>query len=191
MSSRNDLRIDGGGLRDDAEEAPRPIVDKLPAFYRENPGLVAPLADVAEDLISSLRLVVAAEEERMAREPRFAERSSWRTDAGTRAGLMRLLEERHGAAPLVWNGFEADVHSAGGLVFRRAASPSAIIAWEKTQLPAAPTGFTVPDGALPLGVRVAAVILGRVPRGGVPQSGERVSGEVIWRREVVEGMQRQ
>lgn len=171
-------------------ETPRPIADRLPEFYRENPELVAPIADVADDLISSLFLVLGAEEDRIANESRFAERASWSLEAGTSAGLTRLLEERLGAAPLVWNGFEVEAHPAGGIVFRRASRPSAVLAWEKTQLTSAPSGFDLPESALPIGVTVLAVVLGRIPRGGLPQNGERISGEVIWRRNVAEGNQR-
>jgi hypothetical protein len=187
LSFRNDLRLDGNEVGEGAEEAPRSVAEKLPAFYRENPALVAPFADTAEDLISSLRLVFAAEEERISREARLVERSLSPVDAGTPAGFIRFLEERMGVAPLVWSGFEADAHPAGGLVLRRATGPSAILAWEKSQVSSAPAELALLEGLLPLGVRAAAVILGRIPRGGVPQSGERISGELVWKRDGAKG----
>lgn len=186
LNPRNDPRAERTASASDGEsvpEAPRPVLSRLPAFYRENAELFAPLVDVAEDLLSSLEEAFRRLEETAGGGGRRSE--PWahpRHASGTAAAIARHLEERIGVAPTVWNGFEPEAHPAGGLVFVRSAGPSVVLAWERQRLPAPPTGFCLPDDLLPVRACVAAVLLGRFSRAGAPRVGERMSGEVFWRR---------
>jgi hypothetical protein len=178
---------------------PRPLMDRLPAFYRETPELLSPLVEVAEDLLAHLRESFAEARETVGRRSwGLGSRNSLEA-AATREGVEIALADACGVRPRVWNGWTLEEHSAGGVVFRRASrSPAAVIAWEKSALD--DRGLDPAERArrfvsillhtqLPVSVEIAAVLLSRIPRDGRPRPGERIRGEVIcrWPPQAVEG----
>lgn len=161
-----------------ARPAGRPVFDKLPAYYREHPELSAPFVAAAEDLLASTAQVLYRREERVSsRLTSEPQKPDW----ATTEAIAQRLQERLSAAPLVWNGLEGEAHPSGGVVFRRAERPSAVLAWDRTVLSALPPGFRISRRALPAGVRVQGVILARMPSTGRPRIGERYSGEIAFR----------
>jgi hypothetical protein len=178
--------------------SPLPLIGRLPAFYRENPEVLEPLVDAAEEMIADLRTALSRAEARLEREipaawDRILDRpdllgcEASSRDAGTAGGLARWLRIRFGAAPVLWAALEARPHAAGGVVFRSTSWPSAVVAWEKTAFPEAPGEIAIPGELLPAGVPVRAVVLARMPQGRRPRSGERVPGEIVWSRPGIAG----
>jgi hypothetical protein len=172
---------------------PLPLIAGFPAFYRENPGILEPLVEAAEEMLSEIRTALSMAEERLERgiphvwdrildRPEPLAGATSRRMAGTAAGVSRWLEARHGAAPAVWAGVAALPHPAGGVIIRAARSLSAVVAWEKTAFPEAPGEISIPEDLLPAGVPVQAVVLARMPAARRPRSGERLHGEVVWER---------
>lgn len=159
-------------------EAPRSLFSRLPAFYRENSDLVGTLVEVAESLIPSFRDALLQKQEAH-QGARFSGLRS-PPHLSTQETLVRWLAERHGVAPRVWNGFEAIPWPTGGVQFLRSRSRAAVLAWETEQLPSVPEDFDLDAGCLPVSLRVAAVLLERLPQGGVPRSGEKLPGAIFW-----------
>lgn len=199
-SDRNAGENDVGDGDGDAEppfEAspdPRGLAERLPAFYRENPGLLAPALAAAEALLESLKKSVSGEEEMWARSaildpsiglarPGDGSRGQ-RTEGvagGTHEDFERWLARRHRAAPAVWSGLEVVPHASGGIEMRKARSRSAVIAWgedEPPDLEGSGGVVDLPRDLLPVGVRVHAVILAHLPEGR-PRLGARHAGRIV------------
>jgi hypothetical protein len=164
----------------------RLVLPRLPRFYQESPGLLEPLADVADELISLFSLRLRREEERSARRRGPAQAFGWASGKGTVEELLTWLKERHGAFPQVWSGFHASKLDAKGadpgFCLRRSLGPSAVLAWEKEELPAPPPDFDIPEELLPAGVHVEAAVARRTSWRTQPIAGEKILGEVFWMR---------
>lgn len=172
------------------------IFHRLPAYYRESPGLIEPLVDVAEELVSLAQERFRREEDRMTRKRPQAPGARWPSrDRAARMGPMRngtvehvlsWLEERYGASPQVWTGLSVTSSNWGdaddSFQLRRSLGPSAVLAWDKVRLPAPPPGFDIPEDLLPVGVNVEAVLATRGSWKRQPLAGERIQGEIFWRR---------
>ena len=189
-------------MRDDIRESSfrerQALLDRLPAFYRENPALVEPAASFAGDMLAAARRDLRGAEESSLREGAetpglleawLAERGGTAFTSGggdpllgTPLALLRWLADAHGVPPEIWSGVEARLHHLGGLEVVRARRPSAVLAWEKDLLPEPPAGFTIPDALLPAGTRVQAVLRGKPAHAGIPHRGEKVPGEIFWTR---------
>jgi hypothetical protein len=176
---------------DDRRDGRARLLERLPAFHRESPGLLAPLASVAEEMLDGLHRFLRGEEARLGRDP-----LRWRAlfaggagvlaagplrGRGTAAAVAGWLEARLGQAPRIWPGIEARPHRAGGIDFHRARHPAAILAWEKEALPEPPAAFFIPEEVLPVAAAVQAVIV-KTAHGGLPRLGERLPGQVFWER---------
>jgi hypothetical protein len=166
---------------------------RFPAFYRENPAILEPLVDAAEEMILDLRALLSRTEERIDKGvPALWDRLLDRPEAiaggrrsrmeGTAAAVAAWLEGRFGALPAIWSAMEARPHPAGGISFRSTWFPSAVVAWEKTAFPEAPGDISIPEDLLPAGVPVRAVVLARLPGARRPRTGERLPGEIVWSR---------
>lgn len=189
-------------MRDDTRESSsrerQALLDRLPAFYRENPALVEPAVSLAADMLASARRDLRGAEESSLRdgaeapgllEAWLAERGGAAFTSGggdpllgTPLALLRWLADAHGVLPEIWSGVEARIHPLGGLEIVRARRPSAVLAWEKDLLPEPPAEFTIPDALLPAGTRVQAVLRGKPAHAGIPHRGEKVPGEIFWTR---------
>ena len=166
----------------------RPIFDRLPLFYRESPGLLEPLSDVADELMSLFHLQLRREEERIVQGRAPARLLSSKSREGTVEEVLSWLRGRCGASPRVWTGFFASRLNTRGaepsFELRRSPVPSAMLAWEKEQLPASPPDFDIPEELLPVGVNVEAALARRSSWRTPPVVGEKILGEVFWRRGV-------
>ncbi|HVR74302.1 MAG TPA: hypothetical protein VMT52_08220 [Planctomycetota bacterium] len=199
-ADRNAGENDVGDGDSDAEPplegsaGPRGLAERLPAFYRENPGLLAPALAAAEALLESLRQSVSGEEERWAQTAildssiglaRPGDGSRGQRAAGVAGGthedVERWLARRHRAAPVVWSGLEAVPHASGGIEMRKSLTRSAVIAWgedEPPELEGSGGVVDLPRDLLPVGVRVHAVILSHLPEGR-PRPGARHAGRIV------------
>jgi len=189
-------------LRDDIRESSfrerQALLDRLPAFYRENPALVEPAASIAGEMLAAARRDLRASEEWLNREgaeaPGILE--AWLAERGgaalasgggdpllgTPIALLRWLADAHGVLPEVWSGVEARPHHLGGVEIACARRPSVVLAWEKDLLPEPPPGFTIPDALLPAATRVQAISRSKPAHEGIPHRGEKVAGEIFWTR---------
>ena len=170
---------------------PHPIMERLPAYYRESPGLLEPLVDVAEELLSIARARLRREEVRITRRRPPAQAGRWASNDGaimngTVEQVLSWLEARYGVAPHVWTGLRLSPVSSKGaepaLQLRRSVGPLAVLAWNKERLPAPPPGFDIPEEFLPVEVSVQAVLAKRASWKALPVAGERIAGEIFWSR---------
>ena len=170
---------------------PHPIMERLPAYYRESPGLLEPLVDVAEELLSIAHARLRREEDRIARRRLPAQAGPWTsTDGvimnGTVEQVLCWLEEHYGVAPQVWTGLWVSSTSSKGadptFQLRRSVGPSAVLAWDKERHPAPPPGFDIPEEFLPVRVSVQAVLAKRASWTALPVAGEKIPGEIFWSR---------
>jgi len=167
-----------------ADGARLSLSDRLPAFYREHPDVLEPLVEAAEDLLERFRDVCRLEDERVLVTRKFPSppRSRWREEGGSQESVVRALEERCRAAPRVWSGWEALPHATGGIELVRSRVACAVLAWAREELPRVPAAQDFEAVAVPVGLRLAAVALERLPGGGNPRAGERLTGEILWRQ---------
>jgi hypothetical protein len=178
----------------EASSGSRGLAERLPAFYRENPGLLAPALAAAEAFLESLRLTVSGEADRWARaailDPSIGlapfgdgggRRRSEGVAGGTHEDVERWLARRHRAPPAVWSGLEVVPHGVGGVEIRKSRARSAVIAWgddEPPDLEGSGGAVDLPRDLLPVGVRVHAVILAHLPEGR-PRLGTRHAGRIV------------
>jgi hypothetical protein len=178
-----------------ASARPR-LLERLPAFYREHPGVLEPLLEVAEDLLGTARRAFVEAEGRLAAPvlaaPVAGKRGGWSSlfaepaaggggAPGTLSGILSLLAEKVAAAPRVWPGREA-VEIDAVVELQRSEGPAVVLAWSREETPGAPRGIDLPEGVLPVGVTLALVRLEKLPWEGVPPHGARAPGEIIWRQ---------
>jgi len=176
---------------------PKSILARLPAFYRENPGLLGPLTEVVDELLVEFSEHLVRSGDRILGE---GSDGAWGLRAGrpcvvsaevprdccggaggTREDIVAWLERRVGTAPRLYSGFVAVPQRGGWLEFRDAFAPSVVLAWEKGQLPGTPADFEIPLDLLPATVSVQAILLKRFPPRRRPVAGERTQGILFWR----------
>lgn len=168
---------------------------RLPAYYRERPGILWPMCEALADRFRELKELLerpasgAPESGRAGlrralellsanRPPALAlERA--RSGSGTRGDLLRLVAAWRCAPGWIFSGAEALPLGERWIEIRSARQPNALLVWtrDSEDIPVNPDALS---GIFPAMLRVQAAIVRRMPSGRRVLPGEVIQGSLIW-----------
>lgn len=174
------------------------IFARLPASYREAPGILAAfseaLSERLEELAAALRgtplprgasdrppggAVLAAE--RLAKNgPPVLATERARSGSGTRGDIARFFAATGRPAPRIFAGLTVAPRGDRWIEIRRSAWPSALLVWERGAPGKVPESSDLSPAAFPAPLRLQAVLIRRMPSGRRFVPGEVLQGVVLW-----------
>ena len=167
-------------------EASKALFDRLPEYYREHPGIVKSLVDVAEELVGSTRDALQRTETTLVRHGSGLT-SRARNTAGTLQHLLTFWSQGEPLSrPAVyWPATAVEVDDGALTVVRR--DGNIVIGWPSGD-PGMPRDVEVPESETPAGLRVQVIRFSSTPPAvDEPLYGARFQGDVLFDGGVLNG----